>query len=416
MTRSKDAFSWKDGKPPVCGVHSQVKLDILRDYIAAYFQTVAANPCIPRIPIHFVDAFAGGGTLRSAITGGAVPGSPFVILNAVHNAEQTIAASRKNAFCIDAMYHFADKCKYAIAELRKGIHASTYRERLAAGKIAIDRASIDSFLPKCLSRIPSSETTKAIFFLDQCGWNAATLHHCNRILDHLPKAEIIWNVSVESMANYANHDDDFRAAVRRFGVDLGDAFTSRPNFTHFSDWRKFLLMNFLGKIRTSCRARYVSPFMIQHDGWGYWLLHLSNHPQANNVMKGTHWQHQNDSLHEGFAGLRMLEFNRDNYQQPGIFRFDTAANDATHDALFGELMPRIRSLGAEATFNHLIQSVANETPADATRVSKVLADLRAEGELEIRRAKGEKRRSGPQCGDDRLLVPQQTKLFLPSFN
>jgi len=51
MVKSKEAFSWKDGVLPVCGIHSQVKLDILRDYILAYFQTVAAKPFIPRIPI-----------------------------------------------------------------------------------------------------------------------------------------------------------------------------------------------------------------------------------------------------------------------------------------------------------------------------------------------------------------------------
>lgn len=345
MVKSKDAFSWKDGVQPICGIHSQVKLGILRDYILAYFLTVAAKPFIPRIPIHFVDAFAGGGTFTSSQSGDAVAGSPFVMLNAVHESEQLIAAHRTNEFCIDAMFQFADYDRFAIEQLTRSMQASSYRDKLLDGKITIENLAFDEFLPKCLGRIPSRPTTKAIFFLDQCGWNSATIHHCNQILKHLPKAEIIWNVSVESMASYATNDDNFRTAASRFGVSLDDAFTDKPKHAHFRDWRKVLLVDFLRQIRQNCKAEFVSPFMIQHDGWGYWLLHLSNHPQANNVMKRMHWKHQNDSLHEGFAGLNMLEFSQQNFNQPSLFRFDTAANEATHDALFSQLMPRIRSLG-----------------------------------------------------------------------
>ncbi len=416
MVKSKDAFSWRDGRRPVCGIHSQVKLDILRDYIAAYFLTVAAKPFIPRIPIYFVDAFAGGGTFTSSQTGSIVPGSPFVMLNTVHAAEQTIAAHRKNDFCIDAMFQFADQDGHAIAELTRGIQASSYREKLDSGKVVIENLDFDEFLPRCLQRIPSRPTTKAIFFLDQCGWNTATIHHCNRILKHLPKAEIIWNVSVESIANYATDDDNFRTATQRFGVNLDDAFTAKPSCTHFSDWRKILLVNFLSEIRRNCNAQYVSPFMIQHEGWGYWLLHLSNHPQANNVMKGTHWQHQNDSLHEGFAGLGMLEFSQYNFRQPDLFRFDAAAGYATHEALFTELMPRIRELGERLTVDTLIKSIANETPADVARVNAVLADLKREGEIKIVGPNGEQRKRGPRRGDDWLIVPSQPKLFLPGNN
>ncbi len=417
MVRSKEAFSWKDGKKPICPVHSQVKLDILRSYIEAYFSTVAANPKIPVVNIHFVDAFAGGGIFTDPITRGPTPGSPFVMLNTVHCAQQTINAGRtSNQLEIRAKYHFADLDRSATEELTRGIRNSEYAPLLDSGDIRVDRMAFDKYLPHLLNRIPSHEKTKAIFFLDQCGWNIATLDHCNAILRHLPKAEIIWNISVESLAMFANDSPDFRKAIARFGVDLGDAFTSQGSFTHFSDWRKSLVAVFLDKIRQGCVANYVSPFMVQHDGWGYWLLHLSNHPQANNVMKATHWLHQNNSLHEGFAGLKMLEFHRDNFNQTTMFRFDEAAAKATHEALFVELMPKIKSLGDSVTVDALIRSIANETPADAARVNAALADLRSEGELDIIGAKGQQRQRGPKHGQDRIVVSKQPKLFLPSYN
>jgi hypothetical protein len=215
------------------------------------------------------------------------------------------------------------------------------------------------------------------------------------------------------MASYATDDDRFRKAAETFGVNLDDAFTDKPRISHFRDWRKLLLMDFLKQIRANCRAEYVSPFMIQHDGWGYWLLHLSNHPQANNVMKGMHWKHQNDSLHEGFAGLNMLEFNQQNFNQPSLFRFDTSANEATHEALFTQLMARIRSLGDRITVDTLTKSIANETPADGTRLNAVLADLKREGEIKIFGGNGEQRKAGPKRGDDWLVIPSQPRLFLP---
>jgi hypothetical protein len=156
--------------------------------------------------------------------------------------------------------------------------------------------------------------------------------------------------------------------------------------------------------------------MIQHDGWGYWLLHLSNHPQANNVMKSTHWLHQNHSLHEGFPGLKMLEFNRDNFNQATMFRFDKAAAEATHESLFLELVPEIKRLGGDMTRDDLVRAIANETPADVSRIDSALAELKHEGEVNIRGPKGEARRAGPKHGQDRISLPTQANLFLPMNN
>ncbi|TWU46501.1 three-Cys-motif partner protein TcmP [Rubripirellula reticaptiva] len=416
MVKSKDAFSWTDGKRPVCPIHSQVKLDILRSYIEAYFSTVAANPVIPAVNIHFVDAFAGGGIFTDPITRGPISGSPFVMLNTVHGSQQTINAGRTtNKLEIRAKYHFADLSRSAISELTRGIQASEYAPLLGTGDIQVDRMAFDEYLPRLLQRIPSHEKTKAIFFLDQCGWNIATLDHCNAILRHLPKAEIIWNISVESLAMFANDNPDFRKGIKRFGVDLGDAFTNQASFNHFSDWRKALVAIFLDAIRKGCVAKYVSPFMVQHDGWGYWLLHLSNHPQANNVMKATHWLHQNNSLHEGFAGLKMLEFNRNNFNQATMFRFDQAASEATQEALVEQLCPRISEMGGETTVEQLIESVANETPADRSRLYLALDALRSDGELRIRGPKDEKRQKTPQSQNDRLILNTTKQRFFVGF-
>lgn len=413
MARSKTAFTWGNANIPTCKLHSRIKLDILRSYLLSYFPTVASNPKIDAVNIHLVDAFCGGGIFRDSQTGSSVFGSPLTMLQAVNEAERRIAADKTKPFKINAKYYFADKCEHATAKLRSTLNDTGFGNLIRTSNIAIDTMPFDKFLPHLLARIPQNNRTKAIFFLDQTGWNQATLTHCNTILSHLPKAEIIWNISVESLATFANQNSSFHKAVSKFGIELSDAFTSRPSFTHLSDWRKALVAMFLRKVRKNCAARYVSPFMIQHDGWGYWLLHLSNHPEANNVMKSTHWLHENGSLHEGFPGLKMLEFNKDNWRRTRMWRFDADAGSATHEALVCELGPRIRELGQSPTIRNLMESIANETPADRDRLYESLDTMRGEREISILGPNGEKRRGRPQSVEDRLIVPSRRQMILP---
>ncbi|TWU39829.1 hypothetical protein Q31b_31440 [Novipirellula aureliae] len=416
MVKSQDAFSWKDGRTPLCPVHSRIKLEILRDYLMAYFPTISQEKRMDYVNIELIDAFAGGGVLIDAETKTPINGSPKVMIGAVRDSEAAIAAKKTKPFRINARFHFSDADRDAHLRLKTDLADSRYREDVESGKILVDNLKFDRFLSVVLERIKSRPRQKAIFFLDQCGWNQATLRDCNRILNHLPKAEIIWNISVESLAMFANDKDAFRVATDKFGVDLGDAISARDNAVRLSDWRKSLVSHYLHEIKQNCVAKFVSPFMVQHSGWGYWLLHLSNHKEANDVMKVTHWRHQNNSLHEGFPGLRMLEFNRENWNQSSIFRFDAEANQATREALFNELGPQIRRLGEAPTVGQLIESVANETPADRQRIIESLGELKAESACRFIGPAGEKRIHVPQTLDDRIVLSEHRPMFLPGMN
>ena len=416
MVKSQDAFSWKDGRTPLCPVHSRIKLEILRDYLMAYFPTISQNKRMDYVNIELIDAFAGGGVLIDVETKTPINGSPKVMIGAVRDSEAAIAAKKTKPFSINARFHFADADRDAHLRLKGDLIDSRYRDDIDCGRILLDNLKFDQFLSVVLRRIKSRPRQKAIFFLDQCGWNQATLRDCNRILTHLPKAEIIWNISVESLAMFANDKDSFRVATDNFGVDLGDAISARGDAKRLSDWRKSLVSHYLQEIKRNCVARFVSPFMVQHSGWGYWLLHLSNHKEANDVMKLTHWRHQNSSLHEGFPGLRMLEFNRENWNQSSLFRFDAEADQATREALREEMRPRIRDLGQAPTVGQLIESVANETPADRRRIIQSLGDLKAEKACRFVGPSGEKRIHVPQSLDDRIVLSEYRPMLLPGMS
>lgn len=61
------------------GNWSEIKLDIIREYAAAYSKILDAQGSISRHV--YIDAFAGWGTHISKTTGEAVPGSPLIALN-----------------------------------------------------------------------------------------------------------------------------------------------------------------------------------------------------------------------------------------------------------------------------------------------------------------------------------------------
>ena len=62
------------------GYWSEVKLDIVKEYAAAYSRILAAQTS-PTLNHIYIDAFAGAGVHISKRTGEFVPGSPFNALN-----------------------------------------------------------------------------------------------------------------------------------------------------------------------------------------------------------------------------------------------------------------------------------------------------------------------------------------------
>lgn len=70
--------------------HSIAKHGVLRAYIVEYVQTLAASPRQDELRLTLVDGFAGGGVYEHETTKAIVLGSPFVLLEAVKEAQAVI--------------------------------------------------------------------------------------------------------------------------------------------------------------------------------------------------------------------------------------------------------------------------------------------------------------------------------------
>ena len=58
-------FRWHpDESPPPIEAHSKARLDVLRQYLRAYFDRLNVSPLREEFKLDLVDGFAGGGTFR----------------------------------------------------------------------------------------------------------------------------------------------------------------------------------------------------------------------------------------------------------------------------------------------------------------------------------------------------------------
>jgi hypothetical protein len=93
------------------------------------------------------------------------------------------------------------------------------------------------------------------------------------------------------------------------------------------------------------------------------------------------------------------------------FRFDEMARATTKESLLSELPVRIvDKYKRGVAFEQFFADITNETPATKTIINDALAQLNAEGVIEIRDKTGlTKRESGTQHRSDVLKPSEQTK-------
>src|SRR5580698_10028245 len=107
---SRSPYGWEPGSPPpIVQQHSVAKHDILRAYLGAYIRTLVADPKRDEFRLVLVDGFAGGGLYRHAHTGKEVLGSPFIMLDAVKEADAAINAERRKQVKLNIEYFFIEK-------------------------------------------------------------------------------------------------------------------------------------------------------------------------------------------------------------------------------------------------------------------------------------------------------------------
>ncbi|APV52020.1 hypothetical protein BWI17_21520 [Betaproteobacteria bacterium GR16-43] len=416
---TKVSYGWVPGGPPPVGQqHTFAKHDVLRAYLNAYVHTLASLPQQEVLRLTLVDGFAGGGIYRHEKTGELKLGSPFVFLDAIREAEVAINIGRPKPLKVEADYFFIESDIDAFRVLQRTLHDRGQGPRIGCdinlfnGKFQDHARAISAFIAK-----KSPRSGRSIFLLDQCGYSEVPGALIRSIFADHPSAEVILTFAVDALINFASDSAKTEGILRN--IDLPDPLNGRTFEeikTSESDFRFYIQSCMYQRLVQSCGASFFTVFFIRTEGHGdFWLVHLSQHPRARDVMTTVHWSHNNHFIHYGGAGIDMFhvlgyESARDSdFTGQGDlgFLFDDPAKRASVEALMRELPQFIFANEDGVSFGELFRSTCNSSPADSAKYKEALELLVRQKEINIVAPSGARRFRASTIENGDLLVPSR---------
>lgn len=415
-------YTWKNGAESI-QQHSIAKHRILEAYLAAYFQTLVGGQPRDEFKLTLVDGFAGGGLYFHEDTRQPVLGSPFIFLNAEREAEYTINKGRTKPVRLDISHFFIEARREAYLHLDHTLRSEGYGDRIGSS-IQLRRARFEDEAANIIEFIKkkSPRNGRSIFALDQFGYNAVPTSLIRRILHTLPGSEIILTFAVDSLLNYAN-EKILADGLKSIEIpDILKGRTIKEIKDNARDWRLLIQSSLYAGLVSQCGAKHYTPFFIRNSsGHGdYWLIHLSQHHRARDVMTEVHWKNQNYFIHYGGAGLNMFNmlgydprFDASHHGQSELgFEFDPLARNASISALMHQIPNVIYAHDEGLSYGVLYATTCNDSPASGEIYQDALEQLIMQNVVEVIGESGTRKRSARQIKPaDQIVAPSQRRLF-----
>lgn len=413
-----DSFEWELGsKPPALQSHSAAKLRLLENYLGEYFQTVVPDPRSDRLQISLVDGFCGGGAF-SAKDGSVASGTPIIMLRSIESAERILNERRRKKLTIDARFYFVDKSKSAIEYLKSELVQHGYGSRIGESVHLINGTFENQYQSIVSDILTKARAGRSIFLLDQRGYGQVPLRICRSILGSLSRSEIILTFAIDWLLDYLSSNTSFLKAVAPIEIterQVADFLASKGDRGH-----RYLVQRLIARhLKMATDTPFFTPFFVRsvEAGRDLWLIHLSKHPTARNVMTSSHWSIQNASIHQGNAGLNMLGFDPDwEDTLPLDFEFDGNAEAQIAAALRRDIPYTVEGLDSHGpiTFDAFQREIANHTAARIDQLEQALIALHGEKDIEILTPSGQLKRPAARLqSTDRIQLAKQ--LILPGM-
>jgi three-Cys-motif partner protein len=416
----RENHTWKLGKePPFIRPHSLAKHRVLRAYLERYVSVLTGNPRQDQFRLTLIDGFAGGGIYLDSRSKEERPGSPLIMLEAMHAASINAQQARSKPFNLDVQYFFIEKRRQSLEFLKNTLRDSEYRDQIE-DKIQLLNGEFEPQVSRIIEFVKSrGPAGRAIFVLDQCGYMDVPLPAIKRILAELENAEVILTFATGFLIDYLSEDATTQEMLARTGISLPSQTiaTAKKN----REWRRIIQFALHQQIPQKTGAKYYTPFFIRSadSGRDLWLIHLSGHFRARDVMVGLHWEESTNFAHYGRSGLRMLGYDQSKDADwtkqkmlPGFY-FDDTALVSSQEELFQQLPEQIYPHKDGIVFNRLFADLTNECPVTASIMKEVVSELARLGEIRVLSKDGTARRNGIGHGTDVIIPSRQKRLFLP---
>jgi three-Cys-motif partner protein len=391
---------------------------VLRAYLERYVSVLTARIQQDAFRLTLIDGFAGGGRYLDALTKEERPGSPLVMLEAMEEAAEGAQKIRMKPFHLDVRYIFIEKDRESFDYLRQVLAESKYAP-LIDDTIQLIHGEFTGEVSKVVASVKKrGRAGRAIFVLDQFGYSAVPLPTIRDILATLENAEIILTFATDSLIDYLGENEESQKILSKVGIALPskDIRTAKAE----REWRRAIQFALHRQIPEKTDAKFYTPFFIRSADAhrDFWLVHLSGHFRARDVMVGLHWQHGTSFAHYGGSGLRMLGYDQrydadwtSQRMLPGFF-FDQTALVSSQEELLEQLPERIFEFDNGVPFSELFSKLTNDCPVTAEIMKGVLRDLAKQGIIKVKDKTGAKsRRLSIQHDSDIIIPSRQTRLF-----
>lgn len=422
MSKNKKII-WDFNYPRPLEQHTLAKHEILRAYLVRYVQTLISTPFQEELKLTLIDGFSGGGIYQHSVTKEIVYGSPLIMLEAIEEAKYLINQNRRKLIRLKIDYFFIDNDKKACNCLEQTLNLKNYAH-LINNSIFIHNSSFENESDKIISFIQQkSRAKRAIFLLDQYGYKEVPTPLIKKILNSSPNSEIILNFNVDSLLTYVSDKGDLAQKLLN-GIGIPDALKGRTVEDIKSserDWRLYIQSCLYKELVQNCGARYYTSFFIRSSGGhgDYWLLHLSQHPKARDVMTEIHWKNNNYFIHYGGSGLDMfmnghipeLDNNYTGQFEWNDFCFNTFAREKSKNSLINDIRYLVEKNSNGIKFCVLFSNTCNHSPASAEIYKEAIAELIRYKDIEVFGEQGEKRQSASSIKDNDVLKLKQCSIF-----
>jgi three-Cys-motif partner protein len=392
--------------------HSTAKHEVYRNYLRDYLRERTKKTGMDRYKINVVDGFAGGGVYSFGPGGTPYHGSPIILLRTLQEMQIELQARQNKPFLLDFTVHLIEPDAKANHCLTSVLRQEGFGD-LIGERVFVHTARFEEKLQDILDFVDGRGRT--IFILDQYGYKQVPFGLLDHIFKTLKKPEIILTFAYDHLQSFVQQFDRLNQALGDMGAGQLDK-TEYDSAVKVRGGLEFLIQRTLRRAFLEI-ADYYTPFFItsRDSNLAFWLVHLSTHARARDVMTGLHWSLHNHFAHYGRPGQNMLGFDPAHMMddlQP--FFFDDNARSRTVNALMTDL-PREISLhggGESIAFSDLFAAICNESPASSSIHGEVLSKLAQEGEISVVTANGTRKRSLLTIKpEDRLEVPRQGRLF-----
>jgi three-Cys-motif partner protein len=418
---SKQLFDWKEwrsGSFPPLEDHSKAKLDVLRLYIQDYINILCRDTFgKSEFRLTIVDGFAGGGIYH-----GNEVGSPFVLLEAVKCAEAAINGYRKKQITIDCQYYFVERDKAAAACLKDQLLERGYADEIGKSIFLIEAAFINAQakIVTAIKQRHSRGGTRALFFLDQCGYTDVPATLLKTISEQLNwKAEYIINFAIDWLTTYVGDSELFARIYS--GLDLQSVLPLQEILDAKKNSQvglEYIIEAKIGPaLQTLSGSPFFSPFYIQSpkSHRGYWLLHLAPQARARSAMLDVYWKVANGCLHYGHTGLDMLTYKPD-AETTGYLNgieFGESTKISVQKGLLSDFAREIRDNHSTGIrLKEFIDAYCNRTMANESLILSTLVELAQNGEIDVTGKKGGSKRVDEIDRSD-ILRPGNSPVLFP---